>query len=421
MTLRNLRFKFRFFTPFSESDILYTVEEFKEDQMYKISTLNKISPVGLARLNDKYEISKDVDQAVGILLRSQNLHEMEFSNELLGIARAGAGVNNIPLDRCAENGIVVFNTPGANANAVKELVIAGMLIGARNLNYAMNWAAELSENVSKEVEKGKGQFAGSEIMGKTLGVIGLGSIGVLVANAAVNLGMNVVGYDPFFGVKSALSLSSCITVTDDLNVLLGQSDFVTMHMPATDKTAKMVNKKLFDKMKEGTILLNFSRDKLVDEEDLLSAIEAGKVAKYISDFPNDNTVGKDNIVLIPHLGASTKEAEDNCATMAVLQLMDYIENGNITNSVNFPSCNLGVIPAGKQRISILAKSDVETSSDEIVNLLKEASIKILNMSVQSNNHYKSILIDIENDNLTQNELDSIISHKNIVKIRLLKG
>lgn len=389
--------------------------------MYKISTLNKISPVGLARLNDKYEISKDVDQAVGILLRSQNLHEMEFSNELLGIARAGAGVNNIPLDRCTENGIVVFNTPGANANAVKELVIAGMLIGARNLNYAMNWAAELSENVSKEVEKGKGQFAGSEIMGKTLGVIGLGSIGVLVANAAVNLGMNVVGYDPFFGVKSALSLSSCITVTDDLNVLLGQSDFVTMHMPATDKTAKMVNKKLFAKMKEGTILLNFSRDKLVDEENLLSAIETGKVAKYISDFPNDNTVGKDNIVLIPHLGASTKEAEDNCATMAVLQLMDYIENGNITNSVNFPSCNLGVIPAGKQRISILAKSDVETSSDEIVNLLKEASIKILNMSVQSNNHYKSILIDIENDNLTQNELDSIISHKNIVKIRLLKG
>lgn len=389
--------------------------------MYKISTLNKISPVGLARLNDKYGISKDVDQAVGILLRSQNLHEMEFSNELLGIARAGAGVNNIPLDRCAENGIVVFNTPGANANAVKELVIAGMLIGARNLNYAMNWAAELSENVSKEVEKGKGQFAGSEIMGKTLGVIGLGSIGVLVANAAVNLGMNVVGYDPFFGVKSALSLSSYITVTDDLNVLLGQSDFVTMHMPATDKTAKMVNKKLFAKMKEGTILLNFSRDKLVDEEDLLSAIEAGKVAKYISDFPNDNTVGKDNIVLIPHLGASTKEAEDNCATMAVLQLMDYIENGNITNSVNFPSCNLGVIPAGKQRISILAKSDAETSSDEIVNLLKEASIKILNMSVQSNNHYKSILIDIENDNLTQNEFDSIISHKNVVKVRLLKG
>lgn len=389
--------------------------------MYKISTLNKISPVGLARLNNKYEISKDVGQAVGILLRSQNLHEMEFPNALLGIARAGAGVNNIPLDRCAENGIVVFNTPGANANAVKELVIAGMLIGARNLNYAMDWAAELSENVSKEVEKGKGQFAGSEIMGKTLGVIGLGAIGVLVANAAVNLGMNVVGYDPFFGVKSALSLSSCITVTDDLNVLLGQSDFVTMHMPATDKTAKMVNKKLFAKMKEGTILLNFSRDKLVDEEDLLSAIETGKVAKYISDFPNDNTVGKDNIVLIPHLGASTKEAEDNCATMAVLQLMDYIENGNITNSVNFPSCNLGVIPAGKQRISILAKSDAETSSDEIVNLLKEASIKILNMSIQSNNHYKSILIDIENDNLTQNELDSIISHKNVVKVRLLKG
>ena len=192
-------------------------------------------------------------------------------------------------------------------------------------------------------------------------------------------------------------------------------------MPATDKTAKMVNKKLFAKMKEGTILLNFSRDKLVDEEDLLSAIKTGKVAKYISDFPNDNTVGQDNIVLIPHLGASTKEAEDNCATMAVLQLMDYIENGNITNSVNFPSCNLGVIPAGKQRISILAKSDAETSSDEIVNLLKEASIKILNMSIQSNNHYKSILIDIEHDHLTQTELDSIISHKNVVKVRLLKG
>lgn len=326
--------------------------------MYKISTLNKISPVGLNALSDKYTIIDDVSSASGILVRSQDMHEMEFSKELLSIARAGAGVNNIPLDRCADEGIVVFNTPGANANAVKELVIAGLLLSARNIPAGIAWASGLTEEVSKAVEKGKSQFAGTEIKGKTLGVIGLGAIGAMVANAACDLGMNIIGYDPYFSTKSALSLCPCVNVVDSLADLVSQCDYITIHIPAMASTNGMFNKELFDQMKDGTVLLNFSRDKLVNEGDLLAALDTGKLKKYVVDFPTDGTLGKAGVIALPHLGASTEEAEDNCATMAVLQTMDYIENGNIVNSVNFPGATLGPIKGDTDnRIAIMTKGE----------------------------------------------------------------
>lgn len=324
--------------------------------MYKIATLNKISPVGLSHLTNQYTVSDEVSCSSGILVRSQDMHDMEFGKELLAIARAGAGVNNIPLERCAEEGIVVFNTPGANANAVKELTIAGMFLAARNIPAGIAWASTLTENVSKAIEKGKSQFAGTEIKGKTLGVVGLGAIGVMVANAAVDLGMKVIGYDPYFGVKSAHSLYSCVDVRGDVKDLLPECDYVSIHVPAMDSTKGMFNKDLFALMKDGAILLNFSRDKLVDEFDLLTAIESGKLGKYVCDFGTDGTLNKENIIVLPHLGASTEEAEDNCATMAVNQLMDYIENGNIVNSVNFPVVNLGP-KKGDNRICIMMKGE----------------------------------------------------------------
>ncbi|MBR3756601.1 MAG: 3-phosphoglycerate dehydrogenase [Firmicutes bacterium] len=324
--------------------------------MYKIATLNKISPVGLAHLTDNYTVSDEVSCSSGILVRSQDMHEMEFGRELLAIARAGAGVNNIPLERCAEEGIVVFNTPGANANAVKELTLAGMFLAARNIPAGIAWASTLTENVSKAIEKGKSQFAGTEIKGKTLGVVGLGAIGVMVANAAVDLGMKVIGYDPYFGVKSAHNLYSCVKVCGDVKDLLPECDYVSIHVPAMDSTKGMFNKDLFALMKDGAILLNFSRDKLVHEEDLLEAVASGKLAKYVCDFGTDGTLNKENIIVLPHLGASTEEAEDNCATMAVEQIMDYIENGNIINSVNFPAVNLGPMK-GDNRICIMTKGE----------------------------------------------------------------
>ena len=324
--------------------------------MYNISTLNKISPVGLANLSDKYMISEDVSSSSGILVRSQDMHEMDFSKNLLAIARAGAGVNNIPLDRCADNGIVVFNTPGANANAVKELVLAGLFIAARNIPAGIKWAESLTENVAKSVEKGKSQFAGSEIKGKTLGVVGLGAIGVMVANTAKDLGMNVIGYDPYLCLNAAHQLYPSIKVVSELKELLPTCDYITIHVPAMESTNNMFNKEVFDTMKDGAVLLNFSRDKLVEEDALIAALDAGKLKKYITDFPTDTVLKKDGVIAIPHLGASTAEAEDNCATMAVNQLMDYIENGNIVNSVNFPTVNMRPVN-GDTRIAILTKGE----------------------------------------------------------------
>ena len=325
--------------------------------MYKISTLNKISPAGLARLTDEYTITENVQEANSIILRSYNMHDMDLPADLMAVGRAGAGVNNIPLDKCAQQGIVVFNAPGANANAVKELCLAGMFLAARNITEGFEWAKTLigTEDVGKAVEKGKGQFAGTEIKGKTLGVIGLGAIGVLVANAAESLGMNVTGHDPFLSVKAAHSLSNTIDIADSLKDLYPQCDYITIHVPVMDSTKAMINAEAFAQMKDGVVFLNFARDKLVNDSDLLSAIDSGKVKKYITDFPNDTVIGKKGILALPHLGASSAEAEDNCAVMAVDQVMDYLENGNIVNSVNMPACTLG--PKKGTRISIISKAD----------------------------------------------------------------
>lgn len=337
--------------------------------MYKIATLNKISPVGLKQLTAGYTLTDEVGEADGILVRSQDMHEMELSDKLKAVARAGAGVNNIPLDKCAEKGIVVFNTPGANANAVKELVLCGLLLAARNIPQALTWAAGLNEDVSKTVEKGKSQFAGSEIMGKTLGIVGLGAIGRKVAAAAKALGMEIVGYDPYY-----VSGGEGLSVYQNLSEMLSLCDFVTLHLPANDSTKGMVNKELFDAMKDGTILLNFSRDKLVNELDLAVALESGKLAKYVTDFPNDNMVGRKNVILLPHLGASTAEAEDNCAVMAVNELRDYFESGNIINSVNFPRLDMGQLESGI-RLSFIVR-DMADPAAEILELLSAAKLNV---------------------------------------------
>ena len=325
--------------------------------MYKIATLNKISPVGLDCLTDDYTITEEIQEANSIILRSYSMHEMELSDELLAVGRAGAGVNNIPLDKCAEKGIVVFNAPGANANAVKELCLAGMLLAARNIPEGYEWAKTLegTEEVGKAVEKGKGQFAGTEIKGKTLGVIGLGAIGVLVANAAEKLGMNVIGYDPFISLKSAHSLSNTISVTHALKDVLPLCDYITIHVPVMDSTKGMINAEAFEQMKDGVIFLNFARDKLVNDQDLIAALNSGKVKKYVTDFPNDAVIGQKGVIALPHLGASSSEAEDHCAVMAIEQVMDYLENGNIVNSVNMPACSLG--PKKGTRIAVISKAD----------------------------------------------------------------
>ncbi len=332
--------------------------------MYNIATLNKISPVGLKEFTDKYSVSDDVSCCCGIVVRSADMHEMEFGKGLLAIARAGAGVNNIPLDRCAESGIAVFNTPGANANAVKELVIGAMILAARNIPAGIAWASGLTgDDVSKQVEKGKGQFAGTEISGKTLGVVGLGAIGAMVANAASALGMNVIGYDPYLSVNAALRLLPGVGIRRDIKELLGESDYITLHLPATDSTKGMFNEELLSCVKSGAVFLNFSRDKLMDEGALIKALDAdneaplGKISKYVTDFVTAGIHGRPDVIVLPHLGASTAEAEDNCAAMAARELMDYIENGNIVNSVNLPAVSLGPVAADKTRVAVITKDE----------------------------------------------------------------
>lgn len=332
--------------------------------MYNIATLNKISPVGLKEFTDKYSVSDDVSCCCGIVVRSADMHEMEFGKGLLAIARAGAGVNNIPLDRCAESGIAVFNTPGANANAVKELVIGAMILAARNIPAGIAWASGLTgDDVSKQVEKGKGQFAGTEISGKILGVVGLGAIGAMVANAASALGMNVIGYDPYLSVNAALRLLPGVGIRRDIKELLGESDYITLHLPATDSTKGMFNEELLSCVKSGAVFLNFSRDKLMDEGALIKALDAdneaplGKISKYVTDFVTAGIHGRPDVIVLPHLGASTAEAEDNCAAMAARELMDYIENGNIVNSVNLPAVSLGPVAADETRVAVITKDE----------------------------------------------------------------
>ena len=356
--------------------------------MYKISTLNKISKVGLDLLTSDYEVIDNVENAEGILVRSQDMHSMDFSEELLAVARAGAGVNNIPLDKCADQGIVVFNTPGANANAVKELVLAGMFLAARNIPKALTWASTLDENVSATVEKGKSQFAGTEILGKTLGVVGLGAIGRKVAASAKALGMEIVGYDPYYTAGG-----EGISVYTDILEMLPLCDYVTIHVPAMDSTKGMFNKDLFASMKDNAVLLNFSRDKLVNDVDLLVALETGKLACYVTDFPNDNLVGRDNVVLLPHLGASTEEAEDNCASMAVEQIMDYFENGNVRNSVNFPGADLGPLESGS-RLSFLTKG-MENPVEEIKAMLVGGDFEVTKSAGGTKGEYGYVLLETD--------------------------
>lgn len=329
--------------------------------MYNIKLLNKIAAIGLSRFDSaKYACGEEVENAAAVMVRSASMHETVLDESTLCVARAGAGVNNIPLDRFAQEGVVVFNTPGANANAVKELVIAGLLLASRKIMPAADWAKTLKgsgDETLKLVEKGKSQFVGPEILGKTLGIVGLGAIGILVAQAAEALGMKVMGYDPFLSVAGATRLPASTKLVSELSDLYAVSDYITLHLPLNDKTRGMVNGETIAQMKDGVRILNFARDALVNDTDLLAALERGKVARYVTDFPTDSVINVENVVALPHLGASTPESEDNCAVMAADEIKEYLENGNIINSVNMPVANLGAVAAGAKRVCVIYKTD----------------------------------------------------------------
>ncbi len=385
--------------------------------MYSIKTLNKISPKGLSLLSDQYELTEDASTANGILVRSQDMLTMDFSKNLLAIARAGAGVNNIPIDRCSENGIVVFNTPGANANAVKELVLASLLLASRDILQGCAWVKTLDSDIAKTVEKGKAQFAGNEIKGKTLGVLGLGAIGVMVANAATQLGMKVIGYDPYLSIKAALGLSNKISVTDSLEKLVSQCDFISIHTPVLESTKGMINETLMANMKDGVCILNFSRDSIVNDNHMAKALSSGKVARYVTDFPNEAVAHLDGVIAIPHLGASTEESEENCAVMAVEQLMDYMENGNIVNSVNLPECTLGPCES-KGRIAIMSKN-IANIQAEITGVLADKNIIISNLISRSKGEVAYTLIDVDT-HLDEAELSKALEIEGVINVRVLK-
>ena len=391
--------------------------------MYKIATLNSISSVGLAKLTDQYSLTDNLAEAHGILVRSQDMHTMDFSENLMAIARAGAGVNNIPVAQCSEKGIVVFNTPGANANAVKELVLAGMLLAARNIPEALEWSQTLkgapAEDVPSMVEKGKAQFAGKELKGKVLGIIGLGSIGVLVANSATRLGMRVMGYDPFMTVSSAHELDHKVPVVNNLSALLPHCDYLSIHIPAINDTKDMINSKRFEEMKTGVVFLNFSRGELVNDDNLIGALKNKKVKKYITDFPNGKIIGREGVVMIPHLGASTEEAEDNCAIMAAVQLMDYIENGNIQRSVNFPECTLGPFKRGVHARICIMNKNVPTILGKITSAMADLNINIANMNNRSKGDYAYTLLDIDSD-VDEGQLKKSLKVEGVINVRVLK-
>ena len=386
--------------------------------MYDILTLNKIAKCGTDAFDKaKYTVADAVENPDAIMVRSAAMHDMQFGNKLLAIARAGAGVNNIPVDRCAEEGIVVFNTPGANANAVKELVIAGLLLSSRKVTDAIDWVSTLKgqEDIGKKVEKGKSNFAGPEISGKTLGVIGLGAIGVLVANAAMSLGMKVIGYDPFLSVKAALSLKPGVKTVTDVNDLYAASDYITIHVPYNADTKGTICEKSIAVMKDGVRILNFARGELADTAAVLAAVESGKIACYITDFPSDELIGVKNVICVPHLGASTPESEDNCAVMAASELIDYIENGNIRNSVNFPNAEMN---AAGTKICVLHKN-VPAVITEITTILGKASINIDNMINASKKDYAYTLIDAAG-NISEDIAAKLSAAENVIKVRVIK-
>ena len=384
-----------------------------EPKERKILCLNNIAKIGLEKFRKGYTITEDINEAAGILVRSADMLNMNFPEGLRAIARAGAGVNNIPIDKCSESGIGVFNTPGANANSVKELVLAGFFLASRDIYGGIKWVKENSgdENITKLAEKAKKNFAGNEISGKTLGVIGLGAIGVRVANAAIALGMNVLGYDPYLSLKSAWMLSPMIKHADTAEEVYAVSDFVTIHVPAMDSTKKMINAQAISRMKYGIKILNFARDVLVDEDALKYALESGQVAKYISDFPNSLSANLPNAIVLPHLGASTEEAEDNCAVMAAIQLQDYLDNGNIINSVNFPELNAGVCGT-EARVAILHRN-IPNMLSQITSFFGKNNLNIENLLNKAKGQYACTLLDISHkmpDDTTERlrEIDGVL-------------
>ena len=386
--------------------------------MFKVNYLNKISEKGTALWTDKYTTTENADEAEAILVRSAAMHDMEFGNELMAIARAGAGVNNIPLDRCAENGIVVFNTPGANANGVVELSICGMLLGSRDVIGGINWVQSIKDeaDIGKKVEKGKSQFAGHEIAGKRLGVIGLGAIGGPLANAARKLGMDVYGCDPYISIDAAWHLDSNIVRVNTRDDIYANCDIISLHVPLLDSTKKMINAEAISKMKDGVIILNFARDLLVDDDAMEEALKSGKVKRYITDFPNDRTAKMEGVVAIPHLGASTEESEDNCAKMAVRQVMDYLENGNIKNSVNFPACDMGVCTKAA-RIAILHRNIPNTLTQYTSAMAKEG-INISDLLNRSKGEYAYTMLDLDAVP-SQHAIESLKNMDGVLRVRVI--
>ena len=389
--------------------------------MYNVLTLNSISEVGLNKLNPKkYVIGNEIADPDGIILRSYDMHQMELPETLAAVARAGAGTNNIPIDKCSEKGIVVFNTPGANANAVKELVLTGIFLSSRKIVAGIEWAKELKgkENVDKLVEKGKGQFTGPEIMGKKLGVIGLGAIGVLVANAAISLGMEVYGYDPFLSVDAAWSLSSKVKRAGTREELVAECDYITIHVPLNDNTRGMYNKELFEITKPGARLLNFARGGIVDTAALKEAIDKGIITEYITDFPDAEVIELDNVTCIPHLGASTPESEENCAEMAALELKQYLEYGNIKNSVNFPACSIPY--TGKARLAILHRN-IKGMVGAVANAISDEGLNIDNMVNNNKGEYAYTLIDLDTFDGKQDDIAAKLAKvEGILKVRIVK-
>jgi D-3-phosphoglycerate dehydrogenase len=386
--------------------------------MRKIHCINAISKYGTDQFTQEYQLTDEVNEAEGILVRSASLHEMQFSDSLLAIARAGAGVNNIPLEACAQEGIVVFNTPGANANGVKELVLAGLFLASRDIVGGIEWCKANKEdaNIAKSAEKAKKAFAGCEIKGKKLGVVGLGAIGAEVANTAIALGMEVYGYDPYISVNAAWRLSRDVKHTTSLDTICQECDYITLHVPAVDSTKGMINKDALDQMKDGVVILNFARDILVNEDDLAEALKSGKVKKYVTDFANPKSVNLENTIVIPHLGASTGESEDNCAKMAVQEIMDYMENGNIRNSVNYPACDMGVKKTAC-RLAVL-HLNIPNMIGQITGVLAAGKINISDMTNKSRDKFAYTLMDLEHvpDETMVEKLNAI---EGVCRVRLI--
>lgn len=387
--------------------------------MFQYYCLNPISKVGLENFTENYTKTENVEEAEGILVRSASMHEMDFPEKLLAVARAGAGVNNIPLDKCAEKGIVVFNTPGANANGVKELVIAGMLLAARDVVGGIEWVKNNAgdENIAKTAEKEKKNFAGTELMGKKLGIIGLGAIGVKVANAVRHLGMEVYGYDPYLSVDAAWNLSRDVKHVLNVEDIYKDCDYITIHVPLLDSTKGMLNKDAIAQMKDGVVILNFARDLLANEQDILDGIASGKIRKYVSDFPNSTTAGKPGCIVIPHLGASTEESEDNCAVMAVKEMMDYLENGNIKNSVNYPACDMGVcMQAG--RVAVFHKN-VANMITKFTACFGDNGINISDMTNKSKGNVAYTMLDVESP-ATAQIVEKLSAIDGVFRVRVVK-